>query len=207
MPNSKVQKRRRWLTYRLSTLFVLTGLSAIAFWWLDAGYSQQAQTVRRIRELGGEVYFDYYYQDPDGDGFYWFDPNRDPPASPWLRAFLEDECFGEVIAVDLGETAANDDTVRNLSIFQKLRWLSLYNTKVTKRSLQELTGLQELRRVVLYRTEIPYAEMKAWKPNHRVYVISEPEKLYWERLIGKTHRMTILKIRTTTPSFYTSPDN
>jgi hypothetical protein len=74
------QRKRRWLQFSLRTLLVAVTLLAV--WlglWTDRARRQRV-AVQRVRELGGDIRYDYENQ-----------KGGQPPGPEWLRRLLGDE--------------------------------------------------------------------------------------------------------------------
>jgi hypothetical protein len=101
---------RRWFRYRLSTLLIAITLATIAFAWCRS----QMVEARRQRELavaveaaGGLFYYDWENHTPRDHSWRFGVTSSSPtrqgsPSGPkWLREWIGDEYFQEIVEVDL----------------------------------------------------------------------------------------------------------
>src|SRR6185437_11305871 len=94
---SKNESPRRYLTFSLRTLFVLTTVFAV---WLGVVVNrarEQREAVKAIEALGGTVAYDWdeFPFDPFAS-----DKRHTPHGPAWLRWLIGDDYFQNAIAVD-----------------------------------------------------------------------------------------------------------
>ena len=81
-------RRRRWLQFSLSSIFLLVTVLGV---WLGIVVNQareQREAVAAIKAAGGVVYYDWEeHHDPFGD------EDAVPPGPAWLRRFIGDDFF------------------------------------------------------------------------------------------------------------------
>lgn len=148
--------KRRWLTFSLRGAFVILTVFCI---WLAirvARARNQEQAVREVQAHGGHLRFDYQ-EDATGA----FNDKVQPIAPKWLRRALGEEHFREVVGVDLATghfTQKSKATDADLAIFETLRDVTSLelggNPGITDAGLIHLAGLNRLRTLYLYRTEV-----------------------------------------------------
>jgi hypothetical protein len=138
--------RLRWYQYSLRSLFVLTVLVAIGGSWFAVKKQQverERAAVRAIEELGG-CYVGYNYQyDASGVPI----PNAKPPGPAWLRAWLGDDFFAQVVTLvwePEGGQAVHAG-FEHLEALKQLRTLHLISTRVTDTGLEHIKGLTKLK--------------------------------------------------------------
>src|SRR5690606_17520570 len=101
----------------------------------------QAEIVAHIRSLGGDVTYDFAFNNPQ------FRPSV-------LHRLLGDDLSGSVVRVDLTRTEAIDDDVKRLLDLPKLIRLELYETQITDRALEDIGKMQQLEFVWLDKTAV-----------------------------------------------------
>ena len=108
--------RKRWFRYRLRTLLIAITLATIAFAWCRSQMIKarwQRELAAAVEAAGGTVYYDWENRTS---------PNRlwklnvtletlpmqqgSPPGPQWLREWIGDEYFQEIVEVDLIMTTA-----------------------------------------------------------------------------------------------------
>jgi hypothetical protein len=99
-PHSVTLKpKRRWLRYSLWTLLVVVTLTGIALGVFFERVHRQRAAVAVLRDLGCEVFYDYYDEGPWPD-VYW-KKQREPRGPPWLRSLLGADVFDRAVTVRL----------------------------------------------------------------------------------------------------------
>ena len=136
---------RRWLQFRLRTLFVgITVVAAALGLWLGyiAPAERQRASVRGVEELGGKI---RYADAPVGE--LW-------PVTE-LREWLPRDYFDAVEAVDLyGHHRLVDADLRHLEGLAQLHELRLGHSHLTDAGLVHLRELRQLRELYLNRTRV-----------------------------------------------------
>ena len=104
---------------------------------------RQREAVEAIRELGGNVRYDYQF---DKAGSLMLE--QEPPGPAWLRALVGDDFFADVLHVSffMAPKAAevNDVVFEHVKPLRRLEWLRLRGTQITDPGLLELNRLTEL---------------------------------------------------------------
>ena len=113
---------RRYLTFSLRTLFVLTTALAV---WLGVVVNrarEQREAVKAIEQCGGHVTYDWQFHDLKN----WPHlPVLRPPGPAWLRRLIGDDFFQNVVEIEYSphfppEGSQDIDLIPH---FQKLRRL------------------------------------------------------------------------------------
>lgn len=162
MPDSR-RKRRRLLQFSLRTVLVLLTAGCI---WLGLKTEQvrrQRQLVRLVKNSGGELAYDYQYEQSP------YQANT-PPGPKLLRNVLGDDFFSKLVMVSLRGVSDTDvhyvakqSTLRHLSIaggvsdealesvsqLKRLETLELYGGRFTGSGLDQLSKLRQLRRLTI----------------------------------------------------------
>src|SRR5690349_10854091 len=88
----------RWgRAIRLRMLLVLVALVAVVLATVNSRIVRQAEAVAAIRARGGRVAYDFEYV---GGHFPKLKPPRAyPPGPEWLRSWIGDELFQDVVAI------------------------------------------------------------------------------------------------------------
>src|SRR5690242_2663833 len=90
--------RRRRFRYSLRALLVFVTIASAGFGWLGLKMRQanrQREAVEAIRELGGNVSYDYEFK-PKGA----LDYVPTPPGPVWLRTLFGIDLFANVVSVE-----------------------------------------------------------------------------------------------------------
>ena len=101
---------------------MLIGVSILALCMSDRARADEADAVKTIENLGGNIRRDKHL-----------------PGSP-------------VVAVMLGDTSLTDADLKKLKVFAQLTSLDLARTQVTDSGMKELKNLKRLTRLILSRT-------------------------------------------------------
>ena len=159
MPNPPEHKLR-WYQYKLSSLFILMTLVALAGGWylvqMDNAAERRA-AIAEIIKLGGEVhYYDAgkretlgplrgHGEGPLGKPLKWYS---------WLRKLHGDEHLGNVVGVRLGGRQITDGGLVHLKGLTNLEYVALDGTEITDAGLKHLKGLPKLAVLHLEDTQI-----------------------------------------------------
>lgn len=98
---------------------------------------RQRELITRIREGGGEVYYDYQRESQDSGA-----PER-PLGPAWLRAWVGDDVFAKVDTF-YGSTSFGDESMPYVGQLDDLKKVELLNTQTTDVGLLHLQGLTKL---------------------------------------------------------------
>jgi hypothetical protein len=104
---------------------------------------RQGAAVAAIRGVGGKV--TYAHQLPFAS---------QPWAPKWLRRSLGDDCFIQVVGVNLARTNVADHDLAPLAQIGQLRFISLDETAVGNAGLKYLAGLRHLEELRLRHTAV-----------------------------------------------------
>ena len=110
----------------------------------------QRRAVAEIAKRKGSILYDFQFAggDPAGNKI----PNARPPAPEWLRRWLGDEFFQEVVQVMLSGPNWEDDSLSALEDLPRVRELHLFQTpNITNAGLAHLRGLRRLESLDIYR--------------------------------------------------------
>src|SRR6185295_11304635 len=151
--------KRRWLTFSLRGAFILLTFLCICLAILSVLAQRarnQKQAVSDVLAHGGHLRFDYQ-EDATGA----VNDKAQPRAPQWLRRALGEEYFRKVVTVGLSTgnfTQQPKATDADLAIFQSLGDVTTVelggNPGITDAGLIHLAGLEKLRILYLYRTEV-----------------------------------------------------
>jgi hypothetical protein len=138
------KRRLRWYQFSLRSLllFVLVvsiGMSCVAVRMQDVKKQQAA--VEAIRQLGGQVGYDYEVDGSTGA----FIPNPKPPGPAWLRRILGDSFFTNVVAAVLD----GDEQLEKIDELRRIRYVFLTGAGVTDAGLIHLKGLDQLQELTI----------------------------------------------------------
>ncbi len=121
-------------------VFVLTAFLCI---WLGLRVNQvkqQKKAVAWVEQVGGEVMYDYEFDDFDQQ---FLNPAPELPGPIWLRELIGVDFFATVVTVDLAD--AEIDDLSHLVALHNLKLLFLERTRVSDfSSVAKLTSLQIL---------------------------------------------------------------
>jgi hypothetical protein len=145
-PEGGATPRTRRALLRSEVRNALLCLLAASVVWL--GYQvhlarRQGAAVTAIRSVGGKV--TYAHQLPFASK---------PWAPKWLRRWLGDDGFIDVVGVNLARTNVSDRDLAPLAQFDQLRFLSLDETTVGNAGLKNVAGLRHLEEMRLRHTEV-----------------------------------------------------
>ena len=140
--------KKHWIRFSLRTLLLLVTVLAI---WLGLQVQRaqnQRSAVRMIQQLGGSVEYDYQYR-----GNLFVD-DAQPSAPKWLRKWIGDDFFVNVVVVHLSNTTADNSDLKSLSHLKLLKRLYLAETSVTGQGLELLARCNQLEALNLSGTRV-----------------------------------------------------
>jgi hypothetical protein len=165
---------RRWLRaqFRLRTALCAMTAISVALAVYVSSYRQQERCIRRLRELGVNVSFDYQWTTAGA-----YRPSAKPPGNDILKRVLGEHYASNPRDVLVGERFVprgdfTDADAALVASLRELRWLSLQGSKVTDQGLLQLTGLSKLERLDLEGSRVTrngVRRIKAALPKVRVY--------------------------------------
>ena len=143
--------RRRWL--RFSMRFFLLVITVFGIWIavLSNRARSQKKAVSRVEELGGQLAFDYQF---DENQKWRTDPKL--PAPVWLIDLVGEDYARsvEIVNFDVGSDPTNEDLAA-VERFSKLRQLSLTDRKkISDEGLQHVAGMHNLEVLALQGTSV-----------------------------------------------------
>jgi hypothetical protein len=202
-PNSTARRLpKRWLRFRLRTLFLVMAIIAVPLAvHMDQVRTQKA-AVARIQQLGGWVLYEYQC---DESGLYFPEPKRyqvAPRGPEWLRNWLGPHHFNTPVSVNMASPQVTDDDLAFLRGMAKLKSLGCEQSRVTSEGLGHLRKLIDLRSLYLGGSQVDDDGMKyvATLPNLETLNLDVPitdDGL--AQLRGLTHlkRLTLNRSRVT----------
>ncbi|NQU24983.1 MAG: hypothetical protein HQ567_27170 [Candidatus Nealsonbacteria bacterium] len=141
---------RRRLQFGLRTLLLAVAVCAVACSWFAVRKHRANAQREAIEALGDHVWVVYDYE-LDAGGLHIEGAERPGPA--WLRNLLGNDFFADAAAV-WGSTDFDDDDMAHLRGFPRLRYLKVFNSRVTDTGLAHLKSLPELENLGLAGTKI-----------------------------------------------------
>ena len=141
----------RWrFQFRLRTLMLAVAVCAVACSWFAVRKDRAARQLAATKALGDRVWVVYDYE-LDADGLRT--EGAQPPGPAWLRNLLGGDFFADVEAV-WGTSGFDDDDMAHLKGFPRLRYLNVFNSRVTEAGIVHLKSLPELENLSLGGTRI-----------------------------------------------------
>ena len=138
--------RPRWMVVSLRGLMLFILVFGIWLGWRVNRANSQRRAVAEVLKAGGYVYYDNQYKD---HVLIRSRQNAKPWAPEWLRRWVGDEFFQEVIAVSLYNRGSSppvtDKTLAAITAFDRLEQLSLVHQAITDAQLARLSRLTALR--------------------------------------------------------------
>jgi hypothetical protein len=105
-------------------------------------YRKQQSFISHVLRCGGQsarVYYDYEMDFKTA----WIGGKPSPPGPSWLRRYLGQNFFAEVVLIHAG--ACPDVSVSRLKLFPRLEYLYIRNLRVSQQDLKVLVSLGHLR--------------------------------------------------------------
>lgn len=162
-------RRRGWARFSLRTLLVLLTLGCV---WLGVHVERarrQQHTIAWVNSVQGRTFYEYQHGYPDWRSYPGV--QDDPPPGPaWLRAYLAQDYFSNVVWIDLPSAdlilspkrrLANihDHDLARLASFRQLSNLQI-SARITDRGLAHLSRLTNLQRVSIAHATITDAGLQ-----------------------------------------------
>jgi hypothetical protein len=111
---------RRYLTFSLRSLFVLTTASAIWLGVIVNRAREQREAVKAIEALGGSVGYDWQDVPLAPDDVLSLDGPLTPPGPAWLRRLAGNEFFQDAMEVNFWKET---DALKSIAHLKRLRKL------------------------------------------------------------------------------------
>ena len=131
-------KSKRWMKYSLRSSLLLIAVCAAFLGWINYRAEQRQSILQEIDDLGGSFRLRGH-------------------NDSWIGAAYESiygrDSYGDVVAVDLRDTAADDELLERLGRFTEIYDLDLSSTKVTDKGVRSIAHLP-LRTLWLQETKI-----------------------------------------------------
>lgn len=136
---------------------------AAALGWLADGAVFQHFVVSEIRDLGGDVIYDYEGQWPgssvdgpiDHPHFTIFHSYRPPPGPSWLPLSFRQALFANITQVFLCEESVRDSTIERLMRLKRLTRLEVYAPDASENVLAEFRRARPDCRLFVYGRAAP----------------------------------------------------
>jgi hypothetical protein len=135
--------RRSWFAFSLRSLLVLTALCAVWLGIVTHQARRQRAAVTALKAAGAQVYYDFQRHAPGTNQ----PPEKRGPR--WLRDFLGDDYFQDVIHVNWSNQKLNSSDMRWLADLPKLDDVCLNYTNVDDEGLANLSKLRYMKDVRL----------------------------------------------------------
>jgi hypothetical protein len=130
------QAPRRWFQFSLRALLLALTVFAV---WLGVQVNcvrRQRETVQAILAAGGKAFYDYQIEPGQ-----FFTPDAEPAAPRWLRKWIGDDFFRDVVDVDLNRTDVADAWLTRLNDLPRIKRRNLAYTPVSDAGIENLTNL------------------------------------------------------------------
>jgi len=183
----KPRARRRW---RLA--LALLCLASIWLAYQGCVARNQRLVVQAIRDLGGEVIYDYEAKN-DLIGM-----PVSPPGPEWLRDIVGDDWFRSVHYVRLQGKAVTNDSLPCLERLSHLRAILLINTSVT--DLSFLRRLPELEVLEVYRSPVSDDGLRVLPELRSLHLLDLSETHITDeglRFVGRLPNLQVLRVNRT----------
>ena len=158
-PSQSVEKpvkpRLRRYQFSLRTLLIVVTLFAVACSWFAVKMGQakrQREAVEVLSKSVDSIFYDYQCNSSGSLTAAAVVGKASPPGPTWLRQWLGDDFFTNVVSLHLHRIADADlEYVRD---FPKLKILGLHWNKITDNGLKHIKALDQLQALDLQSTEI-----------------------------------------------------
>lgn len=151
----------RWrFQFSIRCLLVLVVVVAIPCSWLAAEMKkarQQREEVAAIEGLGICVAYGYKF---DQIGGQWPLGREELPGHPWLRCFLGDDFFADVVDVSFFDSEVNDAVLEHLTVLPRLQDLTLFSSRVSDLGLEFIGKLTQLEHLTVADSHITDCGLK-----------------------------------------------
>jgi len=169
---SMLTPKRRWLQFRLQTIFVLVVVVAVPcglFKWKVEPKWREREAVAALRLSGADIRYDWEAKQNGGE----------PPGPSWLRKMLGDDFFASGVQVRFFKfgtvtdaalaplerlddvdllwsraTRITDAGLRHIAHLKNLKALALTGSQVTDAGLKEFAELDNLKTLILDETQV-----------------------------------------------------
>jgi internalin A len=147
MPSSR-NPTRRWMAFSLRGMLLVITLAAVWMGYLTNRAVQQRRAVAAIKQLGGEVAYDWEFAKPDRRRSWPNNVEPHPPGSRWLRKLVGDEYFQRVREIDLhnrdSELPRAGIGLPSLSGLSHVREIDITGFELSTKQLSFLASMNEL---------------------------------------------------------------
>jgi hypothetical protein len=134
---------RRWLRFSLRFLMLLVVLIAIPLAWKVNRVRHQREVVSVIARLDGDLLYDYQRR-AITDG-----PTQQPAGPQWIRRFVGDDFFADVVQVQLSGAQVSDGTLARVVSLPELQLLGVRSDNVTDQGLAMVARKKSLMSLTL----------------------------------------------------------
>ena len=142
-PTAPRRPGRRRLRVSIGALCLVVAAVALGLAWTTNEARRQRRAIEAIKALNGTYHFDYEFV--GGDPRATEIPGAKPPGPAWLRRWIGDEPFRDVVQVVLSGDRVKDDDLALLEDLPRLRFVMLYRTmNITDAGLSHLRGQRRL---------------------------------------------------------------
>src|SRR5262245_18603147 len=125
------QPRRRWLRFSLRTLLVAMTILCV---WLGLKVNaarRQREAVAAIAKSGAIIRYDYeMISVPGSPNTLGYNPNAAPPGPAWLRGFLGEDFFCDVIGIFFPGSTITESDLSQLAKFPELKSVTFCQMKI-----------------------------------------------------------------------------
>jgi Leucine Rich repeat len=176
--------KRRWFQFSLRTFLIVVTLLAASLGYVSMRAREQKEAVARINELGGSFQYDYQIGSnprliPAGLKMSsttqaWqvgSNPRSSPAGWPWLRKFVGNEFFQDVVFVKLDGTQVCDADLFVIGKLRRIKTLSLNRTGVSDQGLAGISGMSRLSYLGLMQTEVTAAGIRQLRPSRNGSIV------------------------------------
>jgi hypothetical protein len=152
--------RRRWFQFSLAGLMAFVTAFSMLCGWLALKMAQKRKeraVVARVKELGGNVFYDSELQ------------GEDHPGPAWLRRIVGDDFFDGVNSVQLFRDKQIDDrTMASLDLPTSIKTFTIFDMPIGDAGFARLKRLTALELLHLQRTEITDAALECMTDMERL---------------------------------------
>ncbi len=144
------EPKRRWYQFSIKTLLAFVVLSCVAMGLLCVPVfraRRQAAAVAAMKKLRCSIVYDYQLRRATS-------VPRVPPGPTWLRRWIGDDYFTNVVEMSVNDPKTGDADLNHLQDLPRLEVLELDGTHAGNQGLKYLAALKRLRKLSLRRTAV-----------------------------------------------------